>query len=276
MGVDLKDLSEKKELLRTHDPLPQDLKDLLDDWFRIELTYTSNAIEYNSLSRYQTALVVEQGLTTAGKTLREHLEAVNHVKALEWVREQSSRKISSLKEEDILKIHSFILKRIQSDYAGRYRDVNVGIRGSDVKFPDHSDVPERMADFMAWLTQEQELHPVDLAAQVHYRFVSIHPFIDGNGRTTRLLMNLVLMMSGYPPAIIHKEDREKYFASLEKAQMHDDQSDFLKIIYEAAKGSLDIYLGAIKDPTSVSTDWQDDTPKRRRFVVEDGEIREVK
>ncbi len=247
-------LTEKKKLLDGHRPLPAALVRNLDDWFRIELTYTSNAIEGNTLTRRETALVVEKGLTVGGKTLTEHLEAVNHAEALGWVKEQVGGKPKDLSERDILHIHDVILKGIDDDNAGRYRNVPVRISGSTVALPNPRKVPDLMAGFVEWLEQADDPHPVELAAEAHYRLVTIHPFVDGNGRSARLLMNLILLMSGYPAAIIRKRDRLAYIAALEKAQHGGSKDDYLKIIAKAVNRSLDIYLKAIRGETQEQPD----------------------
>ena len=240
----LDNLSDKKKCLDSFRPLPDVLVRNLDDWFRVELTYTSNAIEGNTLSRRETALVIEKGLTVGGKSLTEHLEATNHVQALDWVKDQVNRKPSSLREKDILHIHDMILKGIDKENAGHYRSVPVRISGSSVVFPNPLKVPDLMQAFSDWLISAEGLHPVELAAEAHYRLVSIHPFVDGNGRSARLLMNMLLLMGGYPPAIIRKRDRLAYISSLEKAQLGGSKDDYFKIIAKAVDRSLDIYLKA--------------------------------
>ena len=199
--------------------MPDALARNLDGWFRVELTYTSNAIEGNTLGRRETALVVEKGLTVGGKSLLEHMEAVNHARALDWVKKQAKRRPHSLTEEDILQIQYLIMKGIDDLNAGRYRVTPVRISGSAVALPNPRKVPDLMAGFAKWLKLATGLHPVELAAEAHYRLVTIHPFTDGNGRTARLLMNMILLMSGYPAAIIRKRDRLDYIDSLEKAQL---------------------------------------------------------
>ena len=243
-GMNFDTLTDKKKRLDGFRPLPHALIQNLDDWFRVELTYTSNAIEGNTLSRRETALVVEKGLTVGGKSLIEHLEATNHAHALDWVREQVKRQPDSLKERDILHIHNVILKGIDDGNAGHYRSVPVRISGSAVVLPNPLKVPDLMQAFAKWLASEHELHPVKLAAEAHYRLVTIHPFVDGNGRCARLLMNMLLLMSGYPAAIIRKRDRLAYIESLEKAQLGGSKEDYFNIIAKAVDRSLDIYLKA--------------------------------
>lgn len=239
-----RNLTDKKKRLDGFRPLPDTLVRNLDDWFRVELTYTSNAIEGNTLTRRETALVVEKGLTVGGKSLAEHLEATNHAHALDWVKEQIKRKPTDLTEKDILRIHDIILKGLDDANAGHYRSVPVRISGSAVVLPNSRKVPDLMQGFAAWLKRSEDLHPVELAAEAHYRLVTIHPFVDGNGRTARLLMNMILLMNGYPAAIIRKRDRLAYIGSLEKAQLGGSKDDYLLIIAKAVGRSLDIYLRA--------------------------------
>ena len=242
--MNLEKLTDKKKRLDGFRPLPDTLARNLDDWFRVELTYTSNAIEGNTLTRRETALVVEKGLTVGGKSLTEHLEATNHAHALDWVKEQVKRKPTNLTEKDILHIHDIILKGIDDANAGHYRSVPVRISGSVVVLPNPRKVPDLMQGFVEWLGQNGDLHAVELAAEAHYRLVTIHPFVDGNGRTARLLMNMVLLMTGYPAAIIRKRDRLAYIGALEKAQLGGSKEGYLNIIAKAVDRSLDIYLKA--------------------------------
>ena len=250
----LDELTKKKQQLDKFRPLPAALVRNLDDWFRVELTYTSNAIEGNTLTRRETAMVVEKGITVGGKTLVEHLEATNHASALGWLMEQVGRKPETLTEQDILRIHELILKGIDDANAGHYRALPVRISGSSVVLPNPRKVAELMSRFVEWIGSAHGLHPVSLAAEVHYRLVTIHPFVDGNGRTARLLMNLVLLMHGYPPAIIRKRDRLSYISALEKAQLGGSQNDYLKLIRTSANRSLEIYLKAAQGEIDDSID----------------------
>ena len=189
----LQQLTEKKKKLDSFRPFPVELVKNLDEWYKIELTYTSNAIEGNTLTRQETAMVVEKGLTVEGKTLNEHLEAVNHAKAVNFVRELAENKKTKkeITENDILDIHRIILSGINNAYAGRYRDVAVRIAGSTAVLPNPAKVPELMEDFVKWLRGGEREHSVKISADAHFKLVSIHPFVDGNGRTARLLMNLI-------------------------------------------------------------------------------------
>lgn len=249
--MDYDKLTLKKKELDGFRPLPPALTRNLNDWFRVELTYTSNAIEGNTLTRRETAVVIEKGLTVGGKTLKEHLEATNHAHALDFVHTLIKKKPSQLTIRDVLDIHSMILKGIDDDNSGQLRNLPVRISGSLVVLPNPRKVRDLMDGFLSWLTVRQDLHPVAFAGEAHYRLVSIHPFVDGNGRTARLLMNLLLLMAGYPPAIIRKRDRLAYLGALEKAQLGGSKTDYEKLIAKAADRSLDIYLKAAKGESAM-------------------------
>lgn len=238
----LKIIDQKKQKLDTYRPLPPELVENLEQWFDVEQTYSSNAIEGNTLTRRETAMVVEKGLTIGGKSLKDHLEARNLFFAIDFVRHLAEKQ-KSFSNKDILDIHQLILKGIDDKNAGKFRLVPVMISGSSVKLADPVKIPELMDEFIEWLPKTDE-HPVKKAADAHLKFVTIHPFIDGNGRAARLLMNLILMQHGYPPAIIRPEDRKEYIDALEKAQLTGDASDFYNIIYDAVERSLDEYLDA--------------------------------
>jgi Fic family protein len=243
--MDWESLTQKKKLLDKHRPLPPELVRNLEQWFLVELTYTSNAIEGNTLTRRETAVVVEKGLTVSGKSLVEHLEATNHAGALRGITKLAEGETSNLSERVVHDIHDTILRGIDDDNAGHYRSVPVRISGSEVILPNPRKVPDLMTAFFRNLTIESGLHPVELAAEAHYQLVTIHPFVDGNGRTARLLMNLILMQHGFPPALIRKRDRLRYISSLEKAQLGGSKEDYYKIIAAAVNRSLDIYLKAL-------------------------------
>lgn len=250
-------LTEKKDQLDRHRPLPPDLVRNLEQWFTIELTYTSNAIEGNTLTRNETAVVVEKGLTVSGKSLVEHLEATNHARALQKVLQLARGNTQDLTEHDILDLHATILRGIDDSHAGHYRSIAVRISGSMVILPNPIKVPDLMCQFIEEITQTKKLHPVALAAEAHYQLVSIHPFVDGNGRTARLLMNLILMQNGYPPALIRKRDRMRYIKSLEKAQLGGSKEDYYQIITAAVDRSFSVYLNALaqnEEPSEATTD----------------------
>lgn len=241
MNTTLLEIHEKKKLFDAKKPLSKTVVSNMNDWFKVELTYTSNAIEGNTLSRQETALVVEKGITVEGKTVQEHLEAINHAKAFDFIQTLTHKSHKEITEQETLDIHRIILKGIDDASAGRYRTIGVRIAGSTAILPNPMKVPELMKDFIVWLhTATGDV--VDIAAEAHFKFVCIHPFVDGNGRTARLLMNLILIQAGFPPAIIRKEDRIHYINSIEHAQLTKDASVFRKIIYHAVLRSLDLYL----------------------------------
>ena len=252
MGDVLRRVQEKKNLLDTYRPLSKAVVENLDEWFKIELTYTSNAIEGNTLTRQETALVVEKGITVEGKSIQEHLEAISHAKAYEFIQTLMDKNITAITEQTILEIHSLILQNIDPTNTGRYRTVPVRIAGSHVIMPNPIKVPTLMKEFINWLHQEQN-HRIQKAADAHFKLVSIHPFTDGNGRTARLLMNLILIQAGYPPAIIRKEDRRVYINSIEKGQLSGDRSSYYSLIFTAVERSLDIVLTTFRPKEQRST-----------------------
>jgi Fic family protein len=248
-------LTQKKQRLDGFRPLNSALLKNLEGWFRVELTYTSNAIEGNTLTRKETAVVIEKGLTIGGKTIREHLEANNHAKALDFIHSLVNKKPSELQQKHLLSIHEIILHGIDDANAGHYRSIPVRISGSAVVMPNPRKVPDLMDEFFLWLNNQNNMNVVEFAGEAHYRLVTIHPFVDGNGRTARLLMNLLLMMAGYPPAIIRNNDRLKYINALEKSQLGGSKEAYNNIIINAVNRSLDIYLKAVNgEPASDLTE----------------------
>lgn len=242
--MDLQALTAKKQALDRLRPLPPALVHNLDAWFRVELTYTSNALEGNTLSRRETAVVIEKGLTVGGKRLEEHLEATNHAQAIDFVKSLVGRKSRTVTEQEILKLHEIVLHGIDDANAGKYRDIPVRIAGSMVVLPNPRKVADLMHDFGRWLRRPGGIHPVAFAGEAHYRLVTIHPFVDGNGRTARLLMNLLLLIHGFPPAIIRPRDRLTYLGALETAQLGGPRAAYDALVAKAVDRSLDIYLQA--------------------------------
>lgn len=240
----LVELEAKKHRLDSFQPLSTDLITNLHNWFKVELTYTSNALEGNTLSRAETALVIEKGMAVEGKSLQEHLEAVNHAQAFDWIVQKTHTHGYEITENTILDLHQLILQKIDNANAGKYRTVPVRIAGSMVVMPNPNKVPNLMSEFIAWLHQGTG-HSVSKAVDAHFKLVSIHPFVDGNGRTARLLMNLLLMEAGYPPAIIRKENRKDYITNIEKAQLGGSMTDYYIFMFKAVSDSLDIYLDAL-------------------------------
>lgn len=245
-------IQQKKELLDTYRPLRKEFLKNLDEWFKIELTYTSNAIEGNTLTRQETALVIEKGITVEGKSIQEHLEAINHAKAFEFIQTLIDKTSKDITEQTVLDIHALILHNIDPTNVGRYRSVPVRIAGSAVIMPNPIKVPPLMKEFIEWLHQK-ESNRIEKAADAHFKLVSIHPFTDGNGRTARLVMNLILIQAGYPPAIIRNEDRRAYINSIEKGQLSGDRSRYYPLIFAAVERSVDIVLTTLKPKEQRST-----------------------
>lgn len=194
----------------------------------LEYTFESNRIEGNTLTLKETDLVINEGITISGKSMREHLEAINHKEALAYLKELIT-KDADFCERDLLILHSLILKGIDANYAGKYRDVQVMISGSKHLPPQPFIVRKQMEDLFFWYeANKNDLHPIILAAELSERLVTIHPFLDGNGRTSRLIMNLILLKHGYVIANIKgdAENRMKYYQSLENAQVENKKSDY--------------------------------------------------
>lgn len=210
----------------------------------IEYTYESNKIEGNTLTLQETALVVEKGFTVGGKTLNEHLEVINHIQAIDFIKELAQSK-NAISERDILQIHSIILQGIDKANAGVYRKVPVTISGAKHKPPQPFLVPKQMEGLMLWYNENKEtLHPVELSAEMHERLVTIHPFIDGNGRTSRLLMNLILLQNGYPIAILKGDDKSRleYYNALEIAQTENNKKVFIDLIAKNVHDTMERIL----------------------------------
>ncbi len=213
----------------------------------LEYTFESNRIEGNTLTLRETDLVINEGLTISGKSMREHLEAINHQEAIAYIK-HLIEKNTFFNEREVLAIHNLILRGINPDDAGRYRRVQVMIKGSSFMPPQPFLVSKEMEDFFIWYeTNKKGLHPVILAAELHERLVTIHPFIDGNGRTSRLVMNLILLQHGYVIANIKGDydPRMKYYNSLETAQTKNTKEDFLLFIAQIEKESLERYIEII-------------------------------
>ncbi len=213
----------------------------------LEYTFESNRIEGNTLTLRETDLVINEGLTISGKSMREHLEAINHVEAISYIKQLMERNFP-FNERELLSVHNLILRGIIPEDAGRYRRVQVMIKGSSHMPPQPFIVPKQMEDYFIWFEENKgKLHPVVLAAEMHERLVTIHPFIDGNGRTSRLVMNLILLQNGYVIANIKGdyESRMKYYQSLETAQTSGNKEDFLLFVAQIEKECLERYLKII-------------------------------
>jgi Fic family protein len=232
--------SNKAELDRLRTLSPNGLSNL-EHAHDLELTYTSNAIEGNTLTAAETTLVIEQGLTIGGKPLRDHMEAIDHFEALGYVR-QLARRGTPLTEMDIRNLHGLVVKRSTPGIAGRYADQGrfVLIETGRHAFPSPAELPALMGDFAAWLAAAPDTPATAFTA--HRRLVDIHPFNDGNGRTARLLMNLVLLRGGYPPVAVRPDDRPDYLRALQQT----GEESFDRLLYERLDATLIEYLSALK------------------------------
>lgn len=228
-------------------PLPADALRKIDDAFAIEYTYESNRIEGNTLTLQETELVVNEGVTVAGKSMREHLEAINHTQAIEYIKD-IARKDVDICERIIKDIHGIVLHGIDRANAGRYRTVPVMISGSVHVPPQPYMIADDMERFMAaYGTLSRTEHPITVAAYLHDELVRIHPFIDGNGRTARLLMNLYLLRYGYTIVALKGSDSAKieYYEALERSHVHGDPSAFRLLVARAEVDALRRYLSIV-------------------------------
>jgi len=290
MNEILRELLRKKSRLDSYKPIPKNVLNNLEEWYRIELTYTSNAIEGNTLTRQETALIVEKGITVEGKSVQEHLEAINHAEAFTYIQELAKqKKRNELKLQDILDIHRMILKKIDDADAGRLRNTAVRISGSTTILPNPLKVPDLMGEFIQWLQTTTD-NPIQIASDAHFKLVTIHPFVDGNGRTARLLMNFILIQAGFPPAIIKKEERNRYLTSLEMGQTKGQLDSYYELINDSINRSLDIYLETVIPQEELSQTKQEQAfytteevakllqvdPESIRRYVRSGQLKAVK
>lgn len=215
-------------------------KKVMYKWLKTELAYTSNAIEGNTLTRKETELVIDDGITSTSKPLQHYIEAVNHAKAFE--------KIITFLDEDkninenfILNIHKIILTGLDDDNAGFYRNCRVRISGSTVIMPNPIKVPDLMTNFYNWLSDNMDNEPIT-AILAHLKFVSIHPFVDGNGRCARLLMNTILLKFGFAPIVIRPTDRKKYLSVVENYQLKGNDKPYLTFMLNLLNRSLKVLI----------------------------------
>lgn len=236
-------LDEKLARLNSFRPLPQTVVRKLREQFALEMTYNSNAIEGNRLTLKETFLVINEGLTIKGKPLKDHLEVKGHTEALEYLYELTDKATQPLLSERVIRNFNIIVMRnIDQEWAGRYRNSNVVIGGAAHTPPEAVAVPRLMQELIGWANNDgPNLHPVELAAVFHHRLVHIHPFFDGNGRTTRLVMNIILLRAGFPLVVILKNDRRRYYRLLDEAD-HGNLPPFSSFIAQAVQRTLDIYL----------------------------------
>lgn len=238
----IEQIDELNKQIQSFRPVSKDLLRQIKEYFRIGLTYSSNAIEGNTLTETETKVVLEEGLTIAGKPLKDHYEASGHSEAFDFIYDIAKKK--TVTEKDILNIHRLFYYRIDKETAGKYRKVPVVITGTDYVPPAPGRVPGLMKQFLVKTpAMRKKLHPVVFAAKLHQGIVDIHPFVDGNGRTARLAMNFALFQSGYTITVIPPVLRADYIALVKHSQTGTkDDTDFVNFIsamvYESSKDYL--------------------------------------
>jgi len=229
-----------KREIDSYRPFDKKLLNYLQQFYRIGFTYSSNALEGNSLTESETKVIIEDGLTIGGKSLKEHYEVLGHSDAYTFL--YTLAKNNEISENNILELHRLFYYRINEKKAGKYRKEQVYITGTDYLPPKFKDVPVLMNTFVSSISEWKEtLHPVSLAAKLHERIATIHPFIDGNGRTARLVMNLYLIQNGYPIIIIPPILRNDYISSIRLANKGNTDPFFdliSNIEYESSKDYL--------------------------------------
>lgn len=224
----LQRIIEKKAQLDALSPLPRELEKNLYEWFQGALTYHSNALEGNTLTFGETAQVIEKQLTVGGKTLVEHYEAVNHAQTIDYIHRLSVQKNrKQLSVEDLFNVHKLTLKNTDREF----------VHSNDTQ-------PLALLNELVDSIHTSHDHVAKIAADAHLSLVFIHPFVDGNGRTARLLMNLLLLQENYPLFFIKVEDRQAYISAIEKALLKAELDDYYQVIYKAIESSLDEYIAA--------------------------------
>lgn len=238
-------IAEKKTRLDQLRPLSPEALSNLEHYYDLEITYTSNAIEGNTLSPVETTLVIEKGVTIAGKPLKDHLEALDHFDAIRYVRELA-RETSAITESDVRNLHRLVMQRSRPDIAGSYANLARYVRTETGRheFPSPAEIPPLMGDFAGWVGSAADR--LETAFTAHRRLVDIHPFNDGNGRVARLVMNLVLIRAGYPPIAVRPEDRPAYIRALQLAQAGQGTDSFDNLLCGRLDATLAEYLNALQ------------------------------
>ncbi len=240
-------VAQKQQQLDQYRPLEAFTVQRLHQDLRLLATFHSNAIEGNTLTLHETQMVLEYGITIDGHPLREYLEATNHAEAFDTLSGLIDHPITI---ETVQTLHRLVMDKIDP-HAGELRTVQVYIRGAPFTPPPARDVPEYMAQWVHWLTGDIALryNPITRAAIAHHDFEAIHPFTDGNGRVGRLLLNLLLMQDGYPPALVLREWRPRYIQALQQAYAG-NYTPLVNLVGLAVEQALDIYVEACVESTS--------------------------
>jgi len=227
----LQKVEQLKKCIDKERPFEGHMLTQLRAYYRIGLTYSSNALEGNTHTITETKVLLEDGLTVGGKPLRETYEVLGHAEAYDFMFSLYQNKEISI--EDIKTLHRLFYQSIDENNAGVWRQVPIIVTGTDYAFPSPEAVDAQMLGLEAWIKSERDsYHPVDFAALLHLKFVSIHPFIDGNGRVSRLLMNLALIQSGYLLAIVPPICRMEYLNAIRTYQLRGNPNPFREHITE--------------------------------------------
>ena len=290
-------IENKKNQLDQLRPLPSLAIARLREQILVEWIYNSNAIEGSTITLKETRLILETGLAIGGKSLREHFEVINHRDAIDYV-ENLVASPDPISPFHVRQIHKLVspsvsrggvpVSRIDDENADQYRETQVRIAGATFTPPESWQVPNLMTEWGEWLLSEEiTCHPIALAAQAHHRLVAIHPFIDGNGRTARLVMNLILMRAGYPPTVIQRINRRQYYHVLERADTGKPTA-LVNFVGRAVERSLNLYLEAsmpVTAPPRPEYEWiplgkaAEETPYSQEYLsllARSGRIEAVK
>ena len=239
-----KDNDEYKAKIDAYRPLDENTIKQVQEYYRIGLTFSSNALEGNTLDLVETKVVLEDGLTINGKPMKDHLETLGHSDAFYELLKLSQT--NAITEDNIKFLHKLFYNRINETGAGNYRNKNVIVTGADIDFPKPEVLSPKMKEFVDEILKiKSQLHPVEYSAMVHAKFVNIHPFIDGNGRVARLLMNLALLQSGYNITIIPPVVRADYIRAIQETN-HGNFTPFINFVSEMVLESQKEYLRIIE------------------------------
>lgn len=239
MNSVLEEIRTNKEKLKILLENPNNQKEMYK-WLKTELAYTSNAIEGNTLTRKETELVIDDGITSTSKPIKDYIEAINHAKAFEKII-VFLKENKNINESFMLNIHKIILTGLDNDNAGFYRNCRVRISGSTVIMPNPLKVPDLMINFYNWLDENMDNEPLT-AILAHLKFVSIHPFVDGNGRCARLLMNTILLQFGFVPIVIRPTDRKRYLSVIENYQLKGDEKPYTSFMLNLLNRSMKVLI----------------------------------
>ncbi|PZV15395.1 MAG: Fic family protein [Leptolyngbya sp.] len=232
-------------------PLPTPVVSKLEKVYTVQYTYNSNAIEGNTLTQRETEMVLEKGITVGGKTLVEHLEVIGHRDAVRYIEALAQSKApNQFTEWEIRQIHNLIMRSVSPDEAGQYRNLDVRSAGTVYHYPTAFLVPALTKDLIDWLhLSTSSLHPVEYAAIAHLKLVTIHPFRDGNGRTARLVMNLILISQEYPIVSIPSEKWAEYIDVIVEAQQNHKKQLFVELVLHSTVQSLQDTLEVVRSST---------------------------